>query len=66
LVVRRVIAVPGDRVSCCDAHGRVLVDGKALDETYLYPGDAPSKSRFSVTLADGQYWLLGDHRSIAF
>ena len=65
LVVRRVIGLPGDHVSCCGTSGRVVVDGKALDETYLYPGDAPSSSRFSVTLAAGQFWLLGDHRSIA-
>jgi signal peptidase I len=65
LIVRRVIGMPGDRVSCCDARGRVVVDGKPLDETYLYPGDAPSAKSFSVTLAAGQYWLLGDHRSIA-
>jgi signal peptidase I len=65
LIVRRVIGLPGDRVSCCDVRGQVVVDGKSLDETYLYPGDAPSASRFSVTLTAGQYWLLGDHRSIA-
>lgn len=66
LLVRRVIGVPGDRVSCCDARGQVVVDGKPLNETYLYLGDAPSAKPFSVTLAAGQYWLLGDHRSIAF
>ena len=65
LIVRRVIGLPGDRVSCCDAHGRVVVDGKALDEQYLYPGDAPSVSRFDVRLPPGQLWLMGDHRLIA-
>jgi hypothetical protein len=52
-------------VLCCNDHGQVVVDGKPLDEPYLYPGDAPSSSRFSVTLRPGQFWLLGDHRSIA-
>jgi signal peptidase I len=65
LVVRRVIGLPGDHVSCCGAGGRMVVDGKSLDETYLYPGDAPSSDKFSVTLAAGRCWLLGDHRSIA-
>jgi signal peptidase I len=65
LVVRRVIGLPGDHVSCCGESGRVVVDGKSLDETYLYPGDVPSAGKFSVTLAAGQFWLLGDHRSIA-
>ncbi len=63
---RCVIGLPGDHVSCCDARGKVVVDGKPVDETYLYPGDAPSSSRFSVTLAAHQFWLLGDHRSVAF
>lgn len=39
-LVKRVIAVGGQTVQCCDAQGRVLVDGKPLDEPYaryLYP-----------------------------
>jgi signal peptidase I len=63
--VRRVIGLPGDRVACCDSDGRVTVDGKPLNETYLYPGDRPSEQSFSVTLGAGQLWVLGDHRSIA-
>ena len=64
IFVRRVIGLPGDRVACCTA-GRVTVDGKPLDETYVYPGDKPSATTFSVTLNPGQLWVLGDHRSIA-
>ena len=52
-------------MACCDSDGRVTVDGKALNETYLYPGDRPSAEPFSVTLGAGQLWVLGDHRSIA-
>ena len=47
--VKRVIGLPGERITCCDASGRVTVDGSALDESdYLYPGDAlaPSSSMF--------------------
>ncbi|MGH3492778.1 MAG: signal peptidase I [Sciscionella sp.] len=35
-LVKRVIAVGGQTVSCCDAQNRVLVDGKPLAEPYLY------------------------------
>jgi signal peptidase I len=63
--IRRVIGLPGDRVSCCEAAGRVTVDGKPLEESYVYPGDQPSTIPFSVTLGSGQLWVLGDHRSDA-
>jgi signal peptidase I len=53
LVVKRVIGLPGDRVACCDSRGRITVDGRALDETYLYPGDPPSRARFSVRSGRG-------------
>src|SRR5215468_3251959 len=43
IYVKRVIGVPGDHVRCCDARGRVTVNGVALNEqSYLYPGNAPS------------------------
>ncbi len=37
--VKRVIGLPGDRVSCCGPGGRITVNGVPLDEgSYLYPG----------------------------
>jgi signal peptidase I len=65
LVVKRVIGLPGDHVACCDARGRITVDGRALGETYLYPGDPPSRIRFSATVGKGQVWVMGDHRNIS-
>ena len=65
LVVKRVIGLPGDRVACCNSRGRITVDGRALDETYLYPGDPPSRIRFSATVGKGQVWVMGDHRNIS-
>lgn len=34
--IKRVIAVPGDSVQCCDPQGRVVVNGHPLDEPYVY------------------------------
>jgi signal peptidase I len=65
LVVKRVIGLPGDHVACCNSRGRITVDGRALDETYLYPGDPPSRIRFSATVGKGQVWVMGDHRNIS-
>jgi signal peptidase I len=64
--VRRVIGLPGDHVACCDAHGRITVNGEPLGESYLYPGNAPSEVRFKVTVPKGQLWLLGDHRRVSY
>jgi signal peptidase I len=63
--VKRVIGLPGDRVACCDARGRVTVNGKPLDESYLYPGDRPSRRAFSARLDRGQIWVMGDRRNIS-
>ncbi|UGQ15364.1 signal peptidase I [Yinghuangia sp. ASG 101] len=62
--VKRVIGVGGDRVMCCDAQGRMTVNGVPLEEAgYLYPGDVPSLIAFDVIVPDGELWVMGDHRS---
>jgi signal peptidase I len=61
--VKRVIGLPGDRVVCCDPQGRITVDGRAVDEPYLQPGDRPSDQRFDVVVPPGRLWMMGDHRS---
>ena len=65
--VKRVIGLPGDHVKCCDAQGRVTVNGAALDEkSYLYPGNAPSLLRFDITVPAGELWVMGDHRAVSY
>src|SRR5215469_1882637 len=63
--VKRVIGLPGDHVACCDSRGRITVNGRPLDESYLFPGDPPSRSGFSVSLRPGQIWVMGDSRTIS-
>jgi len=61
--VKRVIGLPGDHVACCDAQGRVTVNGVPLNEgSYLYPGNPPS-FKFSEVVPPGHLWVMGDHRS---
>ncbi len=61
--IKRVIGVGGDRVTCCDEQGRILVNGEPLEEDYLFPGDAPSLQPFDVEVPEGKLWVMGDHRS---
>jgi signal peptidase I len=52
-------------VQCCDAEGRVTVDGEALDEPYILE-NTPIESRAfgPVTVEEGRLWVMGDHRSL--
>ncbi len=63
-LIKRVIGLPGDTVACCDAQGRMTVNGYPLDESYIYPGDRPSDA-FTVTVPAGHIWVMGDHRSLS-
>ncbi|WP_335938596.1 signal peptidase I [Streptomyces sp. PTD5-9] len=62
-LIKRVVAVGGDTVRCCDERGRITVDGVPLDEPYRYPGDPPSLIKFEVKVPAGRIFVLGDHRS---
>jgi signal peptidase I len=63
ILIKRVIGIPGDHVACCDAQGRVTVNGVPLTEqSYLYPGSAPSLSRFNIVVQPGRLWVMGDNR----
>ncbi|MFF8379134.1 signal peptidase I [Streptomyces sp. NPDC015661] len=65
-MVKRVAAVGGDTVACCDRDGRLTVNGKPVDEPYLRPGPGgrtvASGQEFSVTVPRDNLFLLGDDR----
>ncbi|WUN61796.1 signal peptidase I [Streptomyces sp. NBC_00304] len=62
-LIKRTIAVGGDTVSCKKG-GPVVVNGKPLDEPYIFPGGTPCDDMpfgpFKVP--DGKIWVMGDHR----
>lgn len=63
-LIKRVVGVGGDTVKCCDAQGRVTVNGIPLKEAaYIHPGNAPSKFDFSVKVPEGRLFVMGDHRA---
>ncbi|SCL46618.1 signal peptidase I [Micromonospora eburnea] len=75
--IKRVIGVPGDRISCCDpATGRVMVNGVPLDESAYVWEDSPvelppnarecrSRQFTEVVVPPGQIFVMGDHRLVS-
>ena len=62
-LIKRVVAVGGDTVKCCDTQGRVTVNQVPLDEPYVYAGNKPSDFAFEVKVPAGRLWVMGDHRA---
>ena len=63
-LVKRVIGVGGDTVTCCDVEGRVTVNGEPLEEgAYLAPGQRPSHITFETEVEPGHLWVMGDNRA---
>ncbi|MEV1047469.1 signal peptidase I [Streptomyces sp. NPDC049916] len=64
-LIKRVIGVGGDTVECSGT-GPLKVNGTALDEPYVFPGNTPctddAGGRFKVTVPEGRLWVMGDHR----
>jgi signal peptidase I len=61
-VVKRVVAVGGDTVSCC-TKGKLTVNGKQIDEPYLPKGSLAEITNFpTVKVPAGRLFLLGDER----
>jgi len=73
--IKRVIGLPGDRVSCCDSEGRIYVNGKPLDEPYVRqnsvidvepdPRVCRSRRFDEVLVPQGQLFVMGDHRLVS-
>ncbi|WP_443609198.1 signal peptidase I [Actinacidiphila acididurans] len=62
-LIKRVIGVGGDTVQC-NGTGPVVVNGKPLNEPYVFPGNTPCSkdAPFKVTVPKGRIWVMGDHR----
>jgi signal peptidase I len=59
--IKRVIGVPGDIVEI--ARGRVFVNDQELDEPYVPDDYRDRVSMDRMTVPEGEYFVLGDHRS---
>jgi signal peptidase I len=63
--IKRVIGIGGDHIICC-VHGKLTINGKALDESYLNKDDGSnlpaSPDPFEVVVPKGRLWVMGDNR----
>ena len=59
-LVKRVIGLGGDRVQCCDAEGRILVNGIALDEPYII--GPTTQVLFDIVVPPDSMFVMGDNR----
>jgi signal peptidase I len=59
--VKRIVGLPGEQIAF--KSGDALVNGTALQETYvLEPTRCGGDGYCSVSLGDGEYYVLGDNR----
>lgn len=60
--VKRVIGLPGERVSV-DRSGTLRIDGRVVRENYLPAGVSASLTPFSTRVPPGRYFVMGDNRA---
>src|SRR3982751_1141301 len=75
--IKRVIGLPGDKIACCDAQGRITVNGVGIDESYIAEGynsdinqppnptQCTSRKFAEVTIPAGEMFVMGDHRAVS-
>ncbi|MCU1482443.1 MAG: signal peptidase [Subtercola sp.] len=64
-LIKRVIGLPGDHVTCCNALGQMSVNDVPLNEPYIKLPDGVTKVSeiaFDVTVPAGSLWVMGDNR----
>ncbi|WP_263410036.1 signal peptidase I [Terriglobus tenax] len=61
--IKRVIALPGDTLEI--RHGRVYVNGYMVPEPYVPARYRDERSLSQQMIDPGQYWVMGDHRSVS-
>src|SRR5271163_4888294 len=61
--IKRVIGLPGDTVRITD--GRVFVNGTPIAEPYVPERYEDVRSMDALHVPEGEYFVMGDHRSIS-
>jgi signal peptidase I len=61
-LVKRVIGTSGDKIICCDADGKITINGVPITEPYISSEQTPSAVEFDVEVPSGSLWVMGDNR----
>ena len=61
--IKRVIGLPGDSIFI--DHGRVWINGEPRDEVYVPRRYRDTRSMAEMIVPAGEYFVMGDHRSIS-
>jgi signal peptidase I len=61
--IKRVIGLPGDHIRIDE--GRVLINGNAIREPYVPLRYRDTRSMGDLVVPAGEYFVMGDHRSIS-
>jgi signal peptidase I len=59
--IKRVVGLPGDVIEIDE--GRLMINGHEVLEPYVVPNYRDHGSYRAVTVPDGEYYVLGDHRN---
>jgi signal peptidase I len=59
-LVKRAIAIAGDRVACCDEQGRIVLNGVPLVEPYV--NGPTDQVRFDIVVPAASMFMMGDNR----
>jgi signal peptidase I len=59
-LVKRVVGIAGDRVACCNADGRVVLNGVPLVEDYI-KGET-NQVQFDIVVPPASVFVMGDNR----
>jgi signal peptidase I len=61
-LVKRVIGTAGDKIVCCDADGKITINGVPITEPYISSGQVPSAIEFDIEVPAESLWVMGDNR----
>jgi len=59
-LVKRAIAISGDRVACCDEQGHIVLNGVPLVESYV--NGPTDQVRFDIVVPAASMFMMGDNR----